>query len=98
MNFFRNSKIQSNVLHAIRTKDVATLNAIVEKGAKAKARDYENRTLLHYCIEEDAHECIPVVLEKGVEIDSKDKDGWTPLHYAALHNRTEGASVLIERG
>jgi len=41
INLFR-LKIQSNVIYAIKSKDTAALNTIVDK-TKAKARDSDNK-------------------------------------------------------
>ena len=63
-------------------------------GADIEARDENQRTPLHYAMENCEGEVIMVLLDSGANIEAKDKDQNTPLQLAFINCGLELGSPL----
>ena len=61
-------------------------------------RDEENRTLLHWAVDQDNLEAVKVLIQSGADIDAKDAEGETPLAYSLSSDLEEVANFLLESG
>ncbi|EAY09531.1 hypothetical protein TVAG_102810 [Trichomonas vaginalis G3] len=58
-------------------------------------KDCEEKTVLHYSVENKNIEITKYLVLHGADINLQDKLGRTPLHYAVLKNNKELAAFLI---
>jgi hypothetical protein len=84
------------LFRAIQSEDVATLRALLVKGAGVNAKDAQGNTPLHTAAEHWAVECIELLLSKGADVNARNADGRTPLMVAA--NIPEALGLLLDAG
>lgn len=72
---------------------------LLEKGADPTAKNYKQRTPLHFAIIKDCKEVLQYLLSQPqVDVQSGDEVGQTPLHYAVIYNRHAAISSLLKKG
>ncbi len=83
-------------LHYASNQDCIQL--LLELGAKANAKDDEDKIPLHYAYDRDRmrlnEECVRLLAQYGANINAQDIFGKTPLHY--FYNKPEFVMALLE--
>ena len=69
----------------------AVVEALLQNGADARAKDAEGRTALHACVEGHADACAKLLIRRGASVEARDVKGRTALDAA-----TERGSVKDE--
>lgn len=65
------------MLHLAKNKDLVVY--LIEMGANVNARDYLNRTPLHYATKENLLPIVEILLDNGADIEARDSSGWTAM-------------------
>ena len=91
----------TTLLHyATMKKDVQRIRLLIKHSASCNARDFYERTPLHWAvmIDEDRPDIIEVLINGGAFVDVRDHGQSTPLFMATLNDRYQSAEKLIARG
>lgn len=84
---------------AAATGSVEMYNLLVEAGEDEKARDKENRTVLHVMAEHNCEELVSKLVAEGkTEYAVQDNSGWTPLHQAVFSDSAAVCELLVQNG
>jgi hypothetical protein len=75
--------------------DLATVKALLEKGADVNARGLAKQTPLHLAV---TKEIAQLLISKGAQIEARDRYGRTPLFWAAGAGRKDVAEALLAGG
>lgn len=105
------SPAERKPLHlAVRLGKLEIVKSLLEKGANARARDQDGKTILHRaalcgCSSPDEYqpkieqevklELVSLFLHKEVDINAQDADGCTALHYAISAKDPATVSLLL---
>ena len=89
---------ESDILDAVQSGDIATVNKFLDEGVPVDLTDEEGWSLLHHAAALGQVEVINLLREKGCRVDLIDNEDRTPLHYAASNGDIETIRLLIEMG
>ena len=77
----------------------AAIQALLDQGAAAKARDRSGTTPLHFAAAGNANPAVAALLfDRGAAINGRDNRGHTPLHVAVRHSEAPVVALLLDRG
>jgi len=94
----------SDLMEAIRLKDLQRVNAALAKGASVNAyansleESYITPLMFAVLSGDEAVEIGKILIQKGADVNAKDLLGWTPLTYAAFYGRSAFTTLLLEKG
>lgn len=88
------------LMHAVKRKDVAVVQLLLQHQADVHAKDESGLTPLFVAIDNDVHiEMIRVLVDAGADLNAKDNSGRTILRNAIERGSTrEVISFLLSRG
>jgi|GEM_PF-1924796 len=92
----RRPERQDSPLHFAANAGVA--RALIDHGADIEARDWSDRTPLHWAAQFGRADVVGLLIESGARVDSLSSDGATPLHWAARQGHIEAARLLLQAG
>lgn len=92
------NKMNLTALHIAGKKNInrEVLSSLIERSQDLNKQDGEQKTLLHYVIENSNIVLVEKLLQKNVTIHLKDKDGNIPLHKAAELKNSEILELLLK--
>lgn len=78
----------------------STVEELMALGTNLKARDREQKTALHYAVEqkEVSPEIVEYLIKKGADIEAKDNSRLTPLTIANVMEKEQHAQILVKAG
>ena len=83
-------------LHVMNsTYDTYMTRKLIAKGANVNARDIDERTPLHYAVDNGGLERTQILLNHGAKVTVRDNRGWTPLHFAVKEADVDKARALL---
>ena len=89
---------ETAVRAAVKTGDVATLQALLDKGVHLDAKDQDGRTPLHWACASGRLNVAEFLLARArASLDVQDDAGWTPLMSAASAGHAEIVGLLLVR-
>ena len=98
----RESEYGATPLHgaAVANENPAVINALIDAGARVKARDEVGRTPLHYATEFNENPAvINALIDAGADVKARAENRGTPLHSAAWRNENPDViNALIDAG
>ena len=98
----RESEYGATPLHgaAVANENPAVINALIDAGARVKARDEVGRTPLHYATEFNENpDVISTLIAAGADVNARGEGDVTPLHWAAINNENPDViNALIAAG
>jgi len=98
----KNTLKQTLLHHACHIGDVRVVKLLLDKGANVHARSVENRTVMHYALDNniaDNSDIICMLLNYGADIHAIDKYGDGVLYYAKTLNKSDKiVNLLTELG
>lgn len=106
-NFRITPEILFKAFDIFRSNNTDKLQLLLEKafvqGININVQDKDDRTLLHYAIDEEFWDIAQFLLEKGINPNISDKNSWTPLHEIIMDDFFEQdqinmAELLIQKG
>lgn len=83
---------------AAKAGDLASLQALLARGAAVDGRDNEGRTALIAAVEHGQEEIVQALLAHGARINATDRDGRTPLTVAVWNLDSHLAALLLQHG
>jgi hypothetical protein len=86
------------LMNAAKTGNAETIQALLDEGANANAKDEDGTTVLMYAAAWGVWPNVQVLLEAGADIHAKDKDGKTVLMIAEGAGHTEIVELLKKVG
>lgn len=89
---------EAELLQAARRDDVATVRAMVARGAGVEAQDGSGNTPLHYAAQANAVEAMKALTGLGAGVQARNREGNTPLHYAVLRGARDAVELLRQAG
>jgi ankyrin repeat protein len=88
-----------SIFEAVAGGDLDRVRALLAEDSELiRARDDQQRTLLHYAARGGAVQVGMLLLTHGAEIDAQDHDRESPLHYAAMRGHDAFARLLLDQG
>ncbi len=91
--------VPESALHrAARTGDLGALQARLDRGIKADARDSEGRTALMDAVKAGHPDVERALVAAGANVNATTPGGRTPLIEAAEYGRIQSAQLLIQAG
>eukprot|EP00756_Hemistasia_phaeocysticola_P027906 Hpha_TRINITY_DN16145_c1_g1::TRINITY_DN16145_c1_g1_i27::g.6580::m.6580 len=84
--------------YAVMYGNTASVQSLVEKGAKIDATDGDGRTALMFAAKKGDTASVQYLVEKGAKIDATSRDGRTALMEAAEEGDTASVQYLVEKG
>ncbi|KAF8247085.1 ankyrin, partial [Wilcoxina mikolae CBS 423.85] len=89
-------------LHEAAAFQPATVDILIEAGARVDERDDEGQTPLYWAVERGREDAVRMLIEKGGDINAMDACGMSPLSRACaqccVHVNTRMVKLLIENG
>ena len=76
----------------------ACIVALLSAGADVRARDGENCTPLHYCMDIGGASTAKLLLEAGADVNAVNDHGENSLHFASHTRATDCVEVLLAAG
>ncbi|WP_165247992.1 ankyrin repeat domain-containing protein [Paludisphaera soli] len=92
----RRPEREDSPLHFAANAGVA--RALIDHGADIEARDWSDRTPLHWAAQSGHADVAGLLIESGARVDGPSRDGSTPLHWAAQQGHVEAARLLLRAG
>lgn len=86
------------LLEACYDADVAAIDAAIDAGGSALARDLNRRSPLHFCAGNGLGTIVKRLTEGGADLDAQDMLGLTPLHMATGYRKAGTVQGLVELG
>ena len=93
------------LIEAVKEKDIEIIEILLKK-VDVNAKDYKDRTPLHWAAIRGYKDVAELLIDKGADVNAKDifpeeddpHDDRTPLHWAAIEGHTDVAKLLIDNG
>lgn len=82
---------------AVRSNDIATVQALIEQGADINARNQFGDTPLHVAPQYGNTQIVDALIKEGADINAKNQNGITPLHRAVIYEQPTIAKLLIDQ-
>jgi len=96
-SLFRNDRL--DFLAAVRTNDVATAAAWLDKGVEPVTRDVTGLTALMLAAGRGSLEMVRLLVERGAPVDEREaRKGLSALHFACSGGYPAVAAYLLEQG
>ena len=83
---------------AASNRDLAGVQAELDKGVDVDAKDEEGWTPLHLAAYSDGKDIVGLLIAAGADVDARDEEGWPPLHLAAYSGGKDIVELLIAVG
>ena len=91
--------VRSEVVEAIRSGDLTTLQRLLDSGADPNQTDPEfHDPALNWASHYGSAEAVRLLLDHGADVDRSSRGGHRALHSAAFFAHPEVMGLLIERG
>jgi ankyrin repeat protein len=74
--------LDEKFVRAAKTRDVALVKSLLEKGANVNAKDGDGTPALMLAARKQNKDVVRLLLEKGADVNAKDKEGRTALELA----------------
>lgn len=85
------------LVDAIERKNVAVAKQLLRQAPElAKAKNYQDETLLHLAAHSGSAEIVADLLVRGARPDAPDDFGWTPLHEACGNGNEEVVALFLQ--
>ncbi|KAL3298354.1 37s ribosomal protein rsm22 [Colletotrichum asianum] len=85
------------LMQAVHHGNEEMAKLLLEKGAKANAKDNHGRTPLFIAIDSHRSSLVPALLDHGARTDVK-HDGLNPLYHAIMRKNKDSVRLLVDRG
>lgn len=86
------------LLYAACGGHLACLLTLLDAGADAGSRSFDQRTALHYSAQQGHAECTRALLDCGADRDATDRAGDSALYLAKVSGRREVVALLLSHG
>lgn len=90
--------LQTPLHYAIKYRQPAMAECLIQYGADVNDQDVCGRTPLFYAVITKQINLVKYLVEHGAKVDLKDRNGKTPLHYATEKQYFDVALYLVEDG
>jgi len=90
--------LNSELLDATEQGDVASVKALLAKGADIHAKNKHGWTALMAAAQYGHVETVKALLAKDAKVNAKSREGGTALMYAAMNGHTEIVRLLKQAG
>ena len=77
---------------------VEVVEILLHRGAHINAKGHQNKSPLHYAIENGHLDAVKILLGYKAKVNSKNKKRETPLHLASSNGHLEIVQFLLEHG
>jgi ankyrin repeat protein len=91
-------EVNSDLLEALKTGDMAMVEQLLEQGADVNAKDEDDVTPLMMAALMGNTDAVQTLLAKGADMTPSDKFGWTALKYAECAGQDEIVDILEQAG
>ncbi|MDO4220586.1 MAG: ankyrin repeat domain-containing protein [Akkermansia sp.] len=92
------AKGKTALIHAAESGQLATMQVLLDAGARVDACDRVKMTPLLYAALEGHVEAVKLLQKHGASIKERSSNGWTPLLVAAGRRQVEMELYLLEQG
>ena len=79
---------------------LATVQALIDAGAKLDLQDFEGSTALHvaalWSSTESLEATVQALIDAGANVDLQDQNEWTALHHAARYSSSESSLATVQ--
>lgn len=89
---------QAPLIDAVKANDVAAVRALLGKKVDVNAVQADGTTALHWAVEEDALEIVPLLIRAGANVKATNRYGASPLWLASLNGNARTIEMLLEAG
>lgn len=86
---------ESILLDAYKSRKLAAVKILLEKGADPNKDDADGKSLIFYAVESGDNSTLAVLIKTKVDINDKTIDGKTPLIVAIEKNKTQAIELLL---
>ena len=90
-------RLDEELIHAIQSGDLPSVQRLVNKGANVEAKDASGATPLFAAIEWGDPSIVKFLLDHGARVDAKDENGTTPLMEAARYDNAAIFEALLRK-
>ena len=87
-----------NLLHAVKSKDIAQVRSLLERGASLGATAPDGSTALHVAVLRDDLEIADLLISAGADVEAQTRYHITPLSLACTNGSTAMIRRLLEAG
>ena len=89
---------QGSLIDAVKANDVAAVRAFLDKRVDVNAVQPDGTTALHWAVEREATEIVPLLIRAGANVKATNRYGASPLWLAALNGDARTIEMLLEAG
>jgi ankyrin repeat protein len=89
---------QDRLIDAVKANDVGTVRTLLDKRADVNAVQADGTTALHWAVEREAMEIVPLLIRAGANVKATNRYGATPLWLASLNGNARTIAMLLEGG
>ena len=89
---------QGSLIDAVKANDVAAVRAFLDKRVDVNAVQPDGTTALHWAVEREATEIVPLLIRAGANVKATNRYGASPLWLAALNGEARTIEMLLEAG
>ena len=89
---------EAELIDAARANDAVRVQALLEEGVDADARDENGATALMFVAAYGYADLARILVERGADVNTSGPIGNTALHYAAQEGHAEVARILVDSG
>jgi ankyrin repeat protein len=94
---FKSSVVVSEVEFYATTGKIAKLQAALDRGGNANARDRDGYSALHGAAENGHAACVRLLLDRGARANAATRDGVTPIELAESSGHPGVIDLLTQR-
>jgi ankyrin repeat protein len=89
---------QDRLIDAVKANDVAAIRSLLATQADVNATQPDGTTALHWAVEKEALDIVPLLIRAGANVKAANRYGATPLWLAALNGNATMIEMLLEAG
>jgi hypothetical protein len=88
----------TRLMAAAQQGDIASIEHLIDYGARLEAQDAEGYTALMYAANAGSNEAVRQLVERGADSNAKDRQSSTPLMFAAQRGHAQMVQTLLDYG